>query len=246
MGVVSNGKELKNVDTGEYIPLKDGRTLPIKFRIEERVLDGMPPKGLVAYYPFNGNINDESGNNILSTANSSFLISDRFDTNNNAYFMDGATSHFSIEERATNELNEGTISFWMKVEPGTIQYNLFSKENALRSQLGAPALGETLRTFYFIVNNEAKNTSYAPDSFDYGFTSWNLYSYTWTNTEKKIYLNGQLLLSTLGNFITPSSGELYFGRNATNSKEFLNGTLDEIRIYNRALTNEEIVFLLNN
>ncbi len=31
---VSSGKELKNVDTGEYIALKDGRTLPIKFRIE--------------------------------------------------------------------------------------------------------------------------------------------------------------------------------------------------------------------
>lgn len=33
--VVNNGNELKNVDTGEYIALKDGRTLPIKFRIEE-------------------------------------------------------------------------------------------------------------------------------------------------------------------------------------------------------------------
>ncbi len=33
--VVNSGKDLKNVDTGEFIPLKDGRTLPIKFRIEE-------------------------------------------------------------------------------------------------------------------------------------------------------------------------------------------------------------------
>jgi hypothetical protein len=32
--VVSSGKELKNVDTQEYIPLQDDRTLPIKFRIE--------------------------------------------------------------------------------------------------------------------------------------------------------------------------------------------------------------------
>jgi hypothetical protein len=32
--VVATGKELKNVDTGEYIPLQDDRTLPIKFRIE--------------------------------------------------------------------------------------------------------------------------------------------------------------------------------------------------------------------
>lgn len=33
--VVKNGSELKNVNTNEYIPLKDGRTLPIKFRIEK-------------------------------------------------------------------------------------------------------------------------------------------------------------------------------------------------------------------
>ena len=32
--VVATGKELKNVDTQEYIPLQDDRTLPIKFRIE--------------------------------------------------------------------------------------------------------------------------------------------------------------------------------------------------------------------
>jgi hypothetical protein len=32
--VVASGKELKNVDTQEYIPLQDDRTLPIKFRIE--------------------------------------------------------------------------------------------------------------------------------------------------------------------------------------------------------------------
>lgn len=32
--VVASGRELKNVDTGEYIALLDGRTLPIKFRIE--------------------------------------------------------------------------------------------------------------------------------------------------------------------------------------------------------------------
>jgi Tol biopolymer transport system component len=35
LDVVSNGSELKNVLTGEYIGLVDGRTLPIKFRIEK-------------------------------------------------------------------------------------------------------------------------------------------------------------------------------------------------------------------
>ncbi len=32
---VTNGSQLKNIDTGEFIGLVDGRTLPIKFRIEQ-------------------------------------------------------------------------------------------------------------------------------------------------------------------------------------------------------------------
>jgi alpha-tubulin suppressor-like RCC1 family protein len=39
--VVSNGNELKMVSTNDFVPLKDGRTLPIKFRIEQGVLAGI-------------------------------------------------------------------------------------------------------------------------------------------------------------------------------------------------------------
>jgi len=45
LDVVDNGRELKNVNSDEYIPLLDGRTLPIKFRIENGALcavDGTP------------------------------------------------------------------------------------------------------------------------------------------------------------------------------------------------------------
>ena len=41
--VASNGSGLKNIDTNEYIALKDGRTLPIMFRIEEGALVDDPP-----------------------------------------------------------------------------------------------------------------------------------------------------------------------------------------------------------
>lgn len=41
--VVASGKDLKTVDTGDYVALKNGRTLPIKFRIEEGALDSLLP-----------------------------------------------------------------------------------------------------------------------------------------------------------------------------------------------------------
>lgn len=52
--VVSSGNELKHVATGEYIPLKDGRTLPIMFRIEEGAIPPAPSVSLVWFNMMNG------------------------------------------------------------------------------------------------------------------------------------------------------------------------------------------------
>lgn len=41
----ANSSQLKNVNTNEYIPIPDGRTLPIKFRIEEYALCATPGVG---------------------------------------------------------------------------------------------------------------------------------------------------------------------------------------------------------
>lgn len=41
--MVDNGKQLKNVDTDEYVGLTDGRTLPVKFRIETGAAEPPPP-----------------------------------------------------------------------------------------------------------------------------------------------------------------------------------------------------------
>ena len=45
--VTATGREFRNVETGEYIPLLEGRTLPIKFRIEEG-FDDVPGSAEIA------------------------------------------------------------------------------------------------------------------------------------------------------------------------------------------------------
>jgi hypothetical protein len=52
--------------------------------------------GLVAYYPFNGNANDESGNGHNGTINSATLTSDRFGNPNSAYSFDGVNDYIDI------------------------------------------------------------------------------------------------------------------------------------------------------
>ena len=48
----------------------------------------IPVEGLVAYYPFNGNANDESVNNNDGTVNGATLTADRFGNASSAYSFD--------------------------------------------------------------------------------------------------------------------------------------------------------------
>jgi len=66
--------------------------------------------GLIAYYPFNGNVNDESGNGRNGAVNSAVLASDRFGNPNSAYIFNGSSSFIS----ATVNVSEVsyTVAFW--------------------------------------------------------------------------------------------------------------------------------------
>ncbi len=52
--------------------------------------------GLVAYYPFNGNANDESGNGHHGTNNGAVLAPDRFGTADAAYYFDGSGANVEV------------------------------------------------------------------------------------------------------------------------------------------------------
>ena len=49
----------------------------------------VPTNGLVGWWPFNGNANDESGNGNNGTVNGATLTTDRFGNANKAYSFDG-------------------------------------------------------------------------------------------------------------------------------------------------------------
>jgi uncharacterized protein (TIGR02145 family) len=70
--------------------------------------------GLVGYWPFNGNANDESGNGNHGTVNGATLTSDRFGNNNKAYNFTGSTTIPSYIEGNCNSFPTGnrTVSFW--------------------------------------------------------------------------------------------------------------------------------------
>jgi hypothetical protein len=84
--------------------------------------------GAVAYYPFNGNANDESGNGYHGTVYNAKLTTDRFNNPNSAYYFDGTNDYIEIpnSSQLTKSNESFTISFWARflVNSGTNQHIL--------------------------------------------------------------------------------------------------------------------------
>src|SRR6266480_3163043 len=98
-------------------------------------------QGLVAYYPFNGNANDQSGNNNNPFFNNAVLTSDRNGNPNSAYYFNGTNSYMQIPNSAS--LNPTKISLFALVKPmgfyqgvchGNVILNKGNNDNNVQSQ----------------------------------------------------------------------------------------------------------------
>ena len=75
-------------------------------------ISNISTNGLIAYYPFNGNANDESGNGRNGIVNNANLATDRFGNNNSSYSFNGYNSHIDIGN--INYIYDCSISLWFK------------------------------------------------------------------------------------------------------------------------------------
>ena len=80
----------------------------------------VPANGLVGWWPFNGNANDESGNNNNGTVNGATLTSDRFGNSNMAYNFDGINDYISTFRSGYTTFS---ISLWCKLPSPTMSVN---------------------------------------------------------------------------------------------------------------------------
>ena len=107
-----------------------------------------PFNGLVAYYPFNGNANDESGNGNDGIVHGAALISDRFDNPNSAFNFDGINDYIELPLSLLDG-EEGTIICWIQLAD-TIQRNAI---------FGAGTTTTPSSTFGFYVWSEGEEPS---------------------------------------------------------------------------------------
>jgi len=77
----------------------------------------IPTDGLVVYYPFTNNANDESGNNVNGVVHNAQIDYDRFFNPRNAYFFNGRADYIALPRSQQLKLRfPFTISIWFKID----------------------------------------------------------------------------------------------------------------------------------
>jgi len=220
-----------------------------------KVLSTVPDvnAGLVAWYPFNGNANDSSGYGNHGIVNGATLTTDRFGNKDQAFNFNGVNNYVQI----TNPkfLPQGnssrTTSSWVYLNP-TIGYNDWYSILSYGNAFGYGFLNDVLISSTF--------TDFACHEFFSKSTQQSDLSNRWHNLvitydsssilSVKMYLDGNFLQTNTTNYYGITSlntqlTNLLIGKSNImyTSNYFFNGKLDDIRIYNRALSQEEITYL---
>ena len=212
--------------------------------------------GLIAYYPFTGNTGDSSGNANHGINYGATLTTDRFGAVDKAYFFNGTSAYINIIGNSLcTPVNEVSISVWMYVtnwtdnggyfqatiiEEGGVQHYYHLQVGPQNTTINGPSS----------VNFQFNNTAYSSNiNNQVNKNQWYNVILTKNSNGSKIYLGGQLIYSGVGYPYGNSGcpGSFFLGRETTPQRQvFFNGKMDDLRIYNRTLTDSEIQYLSNN
>ncbi len=208
----------------------------------------VPKDGLVGYWPFNGNANDESGKANHGKVNGASLTKDRNGKANSAYSFDNSNITVSIQNKLFQ--NDFTISGWVYLDSASRQTNyptFITQQNSyLTIQVEIWPLGNT-PTFlsYFLDNYNIPGVQKEDGHVKAvtNFNAWHFFVLRNSNKVNYLYIDGKLIStssspSTLqgvgkGDFLLLGSGDFL-------PAEYFNGKLDDITIFNRSITESEI------
>jgi len=220
-------------------------------------------KGLKAHYAFDGDANDASGNNNNASFNNAALTADRFGNPNSAYHFNGVNSFIQIpNNESLNFSNQITLSVW--VRPTGFYYDICHASSILSKGTADYFPGNYALRFddALFTNGKGCSGDRLKDSAHQSFrgtgtpqktytpyinkNQWYPLVYTNDGDTARLYVDCQLKYAVGFKEKFTNSDDLFFGK--TNDAFFpfwLNGDLDEIRIYDRALSKKEVLALCN-
>jgi len=231
----------------------------------------VPNKGLLAYYPFNNNANDETNNSHDGVIFGAEFKNDRLNNRNQSIFFDGIDDYVELDtmESFNASLESFSVSFWIKADTTdvvgyetlmkTINHEpkgtLFSVEvhRGPSASLDIGVIRLDIRD-----NNDKYFTIYVhrPDVFDSYWHNLTFIISSAKNNQGDVFIDGELE-SKDDYFVRYGSQSpedfnkfdynltIGAGNNRGTVETFFKGYLDEIAFYNRPLTTKEILQLYN-
>jgi hypothetical protein len=219
--------------------------------------------GLIAYYPFTGDANDKSGNGYNLTVAGPSITTDRFGNSNSAYKFNGTSDYMVIPGLVkADSLREFTISIWVK--PEDVTYNSMISIRSVISNSCSSSFSLSHEGSLFILRTKVlyKDTpnectvSVSSGPLTNPGASWHhlvlvqtyitnesypRYSYDQYYDGKKFSLGTSVSKPQAFSFLM---GGMIGGNNNSGNYEanfeMFNGDIDEVKIYNRALSADEV------
>jgi hypothetical protein len=236
--------------------------LPTTGNIEITVTWGGSPQDLVAYYPCSGNAQDASGNNNHAFVVGAVLTSDRFQNPQSAYSLDG-NSYLEIPYNTSLRLTrQFTICSWVSptgfygglCQGNEILFNAVTDDDAGGYQIRyADYLVDKScydftpgdEVFAFLVNFDGVTRREIKDTERIVPGNWYFVAGTYDGATMKLYVNGQMKSTlSISDILRPNTGNIRIGGSPNPLFPYpVTGKLDELRIYRRALTVDEITAL---
>ena len=219
--------------------------------------------GLVAYYPFSGNVNDASGNGYNGTMRNGVGFSnDRFGNPNSALELDGINDFVEVlHDGKLGSKSAFSYVVYFNSQSSEIQ-TLLGRRNQANSSHAQfqtfinwtqePGVGyghsytnNTECSNVFAQYNVYVNTG----SNSVNLNQWHCVVGTFDGVTQKIYLDGVLKTSettSLAKMDSCTNTPMTIGYYTNLDPQFFKGKIDEVRIYNRAINQQEVELLCSN
>ena len=205
----------------------------------------VPSNGLVGWWPFNGNANDESGNGNDGTVNGATLTTDRFGNAGKAYSFDGVNSFIKVlnSSHPTGDFDI-TYSVWINCSDLNQDRSIISVglPYGLNARSGIHKYNSG--NLVYVVNGTDYISSYLST-----LSQWHHIVFSKSSTLVSVYIDG--IYFEQGNLLSALNitiNDINFGGNGDNqynNGEHFQGLIDDIGIWNRVLTDQEISNLYN-
>jgi len=222
----------------------------------------VPANGLIGWWSFNGNANDESSNGNNGTVNGASPTIDRFGYTASAFNFNGLNNYIDIASNNTiNFQNEFSISIWVLTNQNNFNAGIIGKWNNFSGTLqdGQEEFALTVddavvNTMFALLRTNASSSSNIQVQFNnsnYNGNQWNQFTYIFNNNNITLYKNSLIVgtSSATGTIINHIQnleiGRYAGGQPTSGGNTHFNGSLDDIGIWNRALTEQEISNLYN-